>query len=150
MAEDICRKSAIIETYVMDSRRGELSSCCRSSQDAETLKLMPSSSTSSDVSSSAVGAHGGSQGDRGGLGSVLRDLVKPGDENLREMNKKLQNMLEEQLTKNMHLQKVRHTPAHTSAPFAAFKADLYCLFSCLYSVTKCSLILTKLSKANIC
>uniref|UniRef100_A0A3B3CUG7 GRIP1 associated protein 1 n=1 Tax=Oryzias melastigma TaxID=30732 RepID=A0A3B3CUG7_ORYME len=79
MAEDICRKSAIIETYVMDSRR--------------------------DVSSSAVGAHGGSQGDRGGLGSVLRDLVKPGDENLREMNKKLQNMLEEQLTKNMHLQK---------------------------------------------
>ncbi|KAM4738166.1 GRIP1-associated protein 1 isoform 2-T2 [Anableps anableps] len=79
MAEDICRKSAIIETYVMDSRR--------------------------DVSGSAVGGHGGSQGDRGGLGSVLRDLVKPGDENLREMNKKLQNMLEEQLTKNMHLQK---------------------------------------------
>ncbi|KAM9343460.1 GRIP1-associated protein 1 [Pholidichthys leucotaenia] len=79
MAEDICRKSAIIETYVMDSRR--------------------------DVSGGAVGAHGGSQGDRGGLGSVLRDLVKPGDENLREMNKKLQNMLEEQLTKNMHLQK---------------------------------------------
>uniref|UniRef100_A0A669B155 GRIP1 associated protein 1 n=1 Tax=Oreochromis niloticus TaxID=8128 RepID=A0A669B155_ORENI len=67
MAEDICRKSAIIETYVMDSR---------------------------------------SQGDRGGLGSVLRELVKPGDENLREMNKKLQHMLEEQLTKNMHLQKV--------------------------------------------
>ncbi|KAM4571699.1 GRIP1-associated protein 1 isoform 2-T2 [Fundulus diaphanus] len=79
MAEDICRKSAIIETYVMDSRR--------------------------DVSGSAVGAHGGFQGERGGLGSVLRDLVKPGDENLREMNKKLQNMLEEQLTKNMHLQK---------------------------------------------
>lgn len=64
---------------------------------------------SSDVSGSAVGGHGGSQGDRGGLGSVLRDLVKPGDENLREMNKKLQNMLEEQLTKNMHLQKVTHT-----------------------------------------
>ncbi|XP_061591660.1 GRIP1-associated protein 1 isoform X5 [Cololabis saira] len=79
MAEDICRKSAIIETYVMDSRR--------------------------DVSGSAVGGHGASQGERGGLGSVLRDLVKPGDENLREMNKKLQNMLEEQLTKNMHLQK---------------------------------------------
>ncbi|XP_041654806.1 GRIP1-associated protein 1 isoform X5 [Cheilinus undulatus] len=79
MAEDICRKSAIIETYVMDSRI--------------------------DVSGSAVGGHGGSQADRGGLGSVLRDLVKPGDENLREMNKKLQNMLEEQLTKNMHLQK---------------------------------------------
>lgn len=79
MAEDICRKSAIIETYVMDSRI--------------------------DVSGSAVGGHGSTQGERSGLGSVLRDLVKPGDENLREMNKKLQNMLEEQLTKNMHLQK---------------------------------------------
>ncbi|KAM5146816.1 GRIP1-associated protein 1 isoform 1-T1 [Mantella aurantiaca] len=73
MAEDLCRKSAIIETYVMDSRI--------------------------DVSAT----HG--QVDRSSLGSVLRDLVKPGDENLREMNKKLQNMLEEQLTKNMHLQK---------------------------------------------
>uniref|UniRef100_A0A668ACX5 GRIP1 associated protein 1 n=1 Tax=Myripristis murdjan TaxID=586833 RepID=A0A668ACX5_9TELE len=84
MAEDICRKSAIIETYVMDSRI--------------------------DVSGAALGA----QGDRGGLGSVLRDLVKPGDENLREMNKKLQNMLEEQLTKNMHLQKVQHTHTHAN------------------------------------
>ncbi|KAG8548296.1 hypothetical protein GDO81_025857 [Engystomops pustulosus] len=73
MAEDLCRKSAIIEAYVMDSRI--------------------------DVSS----LHG--QVDRSSLSSVLRDLVKPGDENLREMNKKLQNMLEEQLTKNMHLQK---------------------------------------------
>ncbi|XP_074873513.1 GRIP1-associated protein 1 isoform X2 [Carettochelys insculpta] len=73
MAEDLCRKSAIIETYVMDSRI--------------------------DVSA----AHGPLE--RSSLGSVLRDLVKPGDENVREMNKKLQNMLEEQLTKNMHLQK---------------------------------------------
>ncbi|KAJ8265064.1 hypothetical protein COCON_G00141630 [Conger conger] len=78
MADDICKKSAIIETYVMDSRR--------------------------DVSGAAAVSHG-ALADRGGLGSVLRDLVKPGDENLREMNKKLQNMLEEQLTKNMHLQK---------------------------------------------
>uniref|UniRef100_A0A673M597 GRIP1-associated protein 1-like n=1 Tax=Sinocyclocheilus rhinocerous TaxID=307959 RepID=A0A673M597_9TELE len=78
MADDICKKSAIIETYVMDSRR--------------------------DVSGGGAVAHG-VQGERGGLSSVLRDLVKPGDENLREMNKKLQNMLEEQLTKNMHLQK---------------------------------------------
>lgn len=54
--------------------------------------------------------------DRSGLGSVLRDLVKPGDENLREMNKKLQNMLEEQLTKNMHLHKasVAYQPTHLS------------------------------------
>uniref|UniRef100_A0A671QDI7 GRIP1-associated protein 1-like n=1 Tax=Sinocyclocheilus anshuiensis TaxID=1608454 RepID=A0A671QDI7_9TELE len=79
MADDICKKSAIIETYVMDSRR--------------------------DVSGGGAVAHG-AQGERGGLSSVLRDLVKPGDENLREMNKKLQNMLEEQLTKNMHLQKL--------------------------------------------
>uniref|UniRef100_A0A9J8DL07 GRIP1 associated protein 1 n=1 Tax=Cyprinus carpio carpio TaxID=630221 RepID=A0A9J8DL07_CYPCA len=78
MADDICKKSAIIETYVMDSRR--------------------------DVSGGGVVAHG-AQGERGSLSSVLRDFVKPGDENLREMNKKLQNMLEEQLTKNMHLQK---------------------------------------------
>ncbi|XP_056628977.1 GRIP1-associated protein 1 isoform X2 [Triplophysa dalaica] len=78
MADDICKKSSIIETYVMDSRR--------------------------DVSGGVGLAHA-VQGERGGLSSVLRDLVKPGDENLREMNKKLQNMLEEQLTKNMHLQK---------------------------------------------
>ncbi len=77
------------------------------------LLLPPRFLVSLDVSGSAVGGHGGSQGERGGLGSVLRDLVKPGDENLREMNKKLQNMLEEQLTKNMHLQKVSHTHTHT-------------------------------------
>ncbi|XP_053481623.1 GRIP1-associated protein 1 isoform X3 [Ictalurus furcatus] len=79
MADDICKKSAIIETYVMDSRRD----------------------------GGGAASHAAHQGERGGLSSVLRDLVKPGDENLREMNKKLQNMLEEQLTKNMHLQKVR-------------------------------------------
>ncbi|XP_060788381.1 GRIP1-associated protein 1 isoform X2 [Neoarius graeffei] len=77
MADDICKKSAIIETYVMDSRRD----------------------------GGGTTSHAAHQGERGGLSSVLRDLVKPGDENLREMNKKLQNMLEEQLTKNMHLQK---------------------------------------------
>ncbi|XP_060736857.1 GRIP1-associated protein 1 isoform X4 [Tachysurus vachellii] len=77
MADDICKKSAIIETYVMDSRRD----------------------------GGGATSHAAHQGERGGLSSVLRDLVKPGDENLREMNKKLQNMLEEQLTKNMHLQK---------------------------------------------
>lgn len=117
MAEDICRKSAIIETYVMDSRRGENartrtgpgllpSYSLLHGYHPESSGLILTSDLSSDVSGGALAAHGGSQGDRGGLGSVLRDLVKPGDENLREMNKKLQNMLEEQLTKNMHLQKV--------------------------------------------
>lgn len=43
--------------------------------------------------------------DCSGLGSVLRDLVKLGDENFWEMNKKLQNMLEEQFIKNMYLYK---------------------------------------------
>uniref|UniRef100_A0A8C8MLM1 GRIP1-associated protein 1 n=1 Tax=Oncorhynchus tshawytscha TaxID=74940 RepID=A0A8C8MLM1_ONCTS len=80
MADDICKKSSIIETYVMDSRIAH--------------------------GATAVAHHVGQVGGHGhGLGSVLRDLVKPGDENMREMNKKLQNMLEEQLTKNMHLQK---------------------------------------------
>lgn len=92
---------------------GEASSWC-------VTQLVCGSSSSSDVSGSVAGGYGSSQGDRGGLGSVLRDLVKPGDENLREMNKKLQNMLEEQLTKNMHLQKVppsphRHTHTHPAA-----------------------------------
>ncbi|XP_029579845.1 GRIP1-associated protein 1 isoform X3 [Salmo trutta] len=83
MADDICKKSAIIETYVMDSRIAH-----------------------GTHGVTAVAHHVGQVGGHGhGLGSVLRDLVKPGDENLREMNKKLQNMLEEQLTKNMHLQK---------------------------------------------
>uniref|UniRef100_A0AAR2LNA2 GRIP1 associated protein 1 n=1 Tax=Pygocentrus nattereri TaxID=42514 RepID=A0AAR2LNA2_PYGNA len=90
MAEDICKKSAIIETYVMDSRRD------------------------------GGAATTGHQAERGGLSSVLRDLVKPGDENLREMNKKLQNMLEEQLTKNMHLQKVGEVFGHTWTLFGHF------------------------------
>lgn len=52
--------------------------------------------------------------------------MKPGDENLREMNKKLQNMLEEQLTKNMHLQKVTRTHTHTHGHMV-FMSGLRCL-----------------------
>ncbi|XP_032297597.1 LOW QUALITY PROTEIN: GRIP1-associated protein 1 [Coturnix japonica] len=62
MAEDLCRKSAIIESFVRDSR---------------------------------LEAAGPPAAPRRGAG--------PGEEGLREMNKKLQNLLEEQLTKNMHL-----------------------------------------------
>lgn len=83
-----------------------------------------------DVSGGAAAAHGASQGDRGGLGSVLRDLVKPGDENLREMNKKLQNMLEEQLTKNMHLQKVSKSAGGPGAPAAERRLSLCRTWSC--------------------
>lgn len=75
------------------------------------------------MSGSVAGGYSSSQGDRGGLGSVLRDLVKPGDENLREMNKKLQNMLEEQLTKNMHLQKVPPPHTHTQHT-SSWRTDL--------------------------
>ena len=40
----------------------------------------------------------------------VMDFVKDkGDENVKEINRKLQHMLEETLTKNMHLQKV-NTP----------------------------------------
>ncbi|XP_064331550.1 GRIP1-associated protein 1 isoform X3 [Phalacrocorax carbo] len=62
MAEDLCRKSAIIQSFVRDSR---------------------------------LEAAGPPGPPRRGTG--------PGEEGLREMNKKLQNMLEEQLTKNLHL-----------------------------------------------
>ncbi|XP_062368020.1 GRIP1-associated protein 1 [Cinclus cinclus] len=64
MAEDLCRKSAIIQSFVRDSR------------------------------TEAVGPSGPP---RRGAGAG------PGEEGLREMNKKLQNLLEEQLTKNLHL-----------------------------------------------
>ncbi|XP_014117722.1 PREDICTED: GRIP1-associated protein 1-like [Pseudopodoces humilis] len=64
MAEDLCRKSAIIQSFVRDSR------------------------------TEAAGPAGPP---RRGAGAG------PGEEGLREMNKKLQNLLEEQLTKNLHL-----------------------------------------------
>ncbi|XP_066065272.1 LOW QUALITY PROTEIN: GRIP1-associated protein 1-like [Chamaea fasciata] len=64
MAEDLCRKSAIIQSFVRDSR------------------------------TEAAGPAGQP---RRGAGAG------PGEEGLREMNKKLQNLLEEQLTKNLHL-----------------------------------------------
>lgn len=47
-----------------------------------------------------------SNDDKLSLKKVL-DLVNRGDVNMKEMNRKLQRMLEETLTKNMHLQKVR-------------------------------------------
>ncbi|KAM9207958.1 LOW QUALITY PROTEIN: GRIP1-associated protein 1 [Leptosomus discolor] len=62
MAEDLCRKSAIIQSFVRDSRL---------------------------EAAAPPGAP------RRGAG--------PGEEGLRAMNKKLQNLLEEQLTKNLHL-----------------------------------------------
>ncbi|XP_064593019.1 GRIP1-associated protein 1 [Zonotrichia leucophrys gambelii] len=66
MAEDLCRKSAIIQSFVRESR------------------------------TEAAGPAGPA---RRGAGAG----PGPGEEGLREMNKKLQNLLEEQLTKNLHL-----------------------------------------------
>ena len=44
--------------------------------------------------------------DKNSLNRIL-DIIKKGDDQeLKEMNKKLQRMLEETLTKNMHLQQV--------------------------------------------
>lgn len=63
---------------------------------------MPDAWPVADVSRAPDGA-----GPERRLGAALRELVRPGaDENLREMNKKLQNLLEEQLTKNLHLSQV--------------------------------------------
>ena len=51
------------------------------------------------------------------------DFVKDkGDSDLKEMNRKLQRMLEETLTKNMHLQQVGHMPGHFTDKF---HMDLY-------------------------
>ncbi|KAM8985967.1 GRIP1-associated protein 1 isoform 3-T3 [Ara ararauna] len=62
MAEDLCRKSAIIQSFVRDSRL-----------------------------------------EAAGPAGPARRGTGPGEEGLREMNKRLQNLLEEQLTKNLHL-----------------------------------------------
>ncbi|KAK7102934.1 GRIP1-associated protein 1-like [Littorina saxatilis] len=76
MAEDLLQKTAIIEHYVMNSHSagGRRQSQPHSGDDKLTLKK-------------------------------VMDLVKNGDHGeLQEMNRKLQLMLEETLTKNMHLQ----------------------------------------------
>ncbi|XP_050411928.1 GRIP1-associated protein 1 [Patella vulgata] len=76
MAEDILRKTAIIEHYVMESR-------------PDHRRLSNHHPHEDKIS----------------LKKVL-DLVNKGEDNeLKDMNKKLQNMVEETLTKNMHLQK---------------------------------------------
>ena len=55
------------------------------------------------------------------------DLVNKSDEQgLREMNKKLQNMLEETLTKNMHLQKVRFCILWHIIGFCSPPSKVYC------------------------
>lgn len=50
------------------------------------------------------------QEDKLTLKKVIDLVNKHDDQNLKEMNRKLQNVLEETLTKNMHLQEVRLLP----------------------------------------
>ncbi|XP_048239058.1 GRIP1-associated protein 1-like [Haliotis rufescens] len=74
MADDLLKKTAIISYYVMDSRSDR----------------RPSHSHNHDEKLS--------------LNKILEVIKKGDDQELKDMNKKLQRMLEETLTKNMHLQ----------------------------------------------
>lgn len=81
MADDLVSKTAIIQYYCMDSK-----------YDA------------------ALGGSGSGGGGHHGAEKLtvkrLVDFIKDkGDENLKEINRRMQRMLEETLTKNMHLQK---------------------------------------------
>ncbi|XP_035827144.1 GRIP1-associated protein 1 isoform X2 [Aplysia californica] len=76
MAEDILNKTSIIEHYVMDSRSGPKQQSQSSQEEKLSLKK-------------------------------VMDMVNKNSEHAQhtqDMNKKLQSMLEETLTKNMHLQ----------------------------------------------
>lgn len=90
MAEDLCRKSAIIESFVRDSRLGE--------PHPRSPPMPPMGPSSSPLPFPPSEAAGPPVAPRRGAG--------PGEEGLREMNKKLQNLLEEQLTKNLHMSQV--------------------------------------------
>lgn len=77
MADDLVSKTAIIQYYCMDSK-----------YDA------------------ALGGGSGVHGTEKLTVKRLVDFIKDkGDENLKEINRRMQRMLEETLTKNMHLQK---------------------------------------------
>ncbi|XP_023222811.1 GRIP1-associated protein 1-like [Centruroides sculpturatus] len=74
MAEDLMKKTSIIQYYCMEGRGGEPNSHLISHDKLTVRRVM--------------------------------DFIKDkGDENLRERNRRMQRMLEETLTKNMHLQK---------------------------------------------
>ncbi|XP_037281653.2 GRIP1-associated protein 1 [Rhipicephalus microplus] len=76
MADDLVNKTAIIQYYCMDSK---YEPCSGTHHPSSTEKLTV---------------------------KRLVDFIKDkGDENLKEINRRMQRMLEETLTKNMHLQK---------------------------------------------
>ncbi|XP_040356621.2 GRIP1-associated protein 1 isoform X4 [Ixodes scapularis] len=77
MADDLVSKTAIIQYYCMDSKYESAMAHHQAGSTPEKLTV-----------------------------KRLVDFIKDkGDENLKEMNRRMQRMLEETLTKNMHLQK---------------------------------------------
>ncbi|XP_070395051.1 GRIP1-associated protein 1-like [Dermacentor albipictus] len=76
MADDLVNKTAIIQYYCMDS------------------KYEPTS-----------GSHHPSSTEKLTVKRLVDFIKDKGDENLKEINRRMQRMLEETLTKNMHLQK---------------------------------------------
>ncbi|XP_074647012.1 GRIP1-associated protein 1-like isoform X2 [Tubulanus polymorphus] len=83
MAEDLLQKTAVIEHYVMESRIVDVVACDHPKNNH------PQSPSQEKIT----------------LKRVMDFVKDKGDENLKEMNRKLQRMLEETLTKNMHLEK---------------------------------------------
>lgn len=66
------------------------------------------------------------QEDKLTLKKVIDLVNKHDDQNLKEMNRKLQNVLEETLTKNMHLQEVRLlSKINNRAQFLLIQVQLY-------------------------
>lgn len=66
------------------------------------------------------------QEDKLTLKKVIDLVNKHDDQNLKEMNRKLQNVLEETLTKNMHLQEVRLLPKiYNLAQIILIQVQLY-------------------------
>lgn len=74
------------------------------------------------------------QEDKLTLKKVIDLVNKHDDQNLKEMNRKLQNVLEETLTKNMHLQEVRlFSKIYNRAQFLLIQVQLF-LFQNLSSL----------------
>lgn len=79
------------------------------------------------------------QEDKLTLKKVIDLVNKHDDQNLKEMNRKLQNVLEETLTKNMHLQEVRLlSKIYNCAQFLLIQVQLYqfedLFLSCIFSL----------------
>uniref|UniRef100_A0A147BTY4 Putative myosin heavy chain muscle-like protein n=1 Tax=Ixodes ricinus TaxID=34613 RepID=A0A147BTY4_IXORI len=105
MADDFVSKTAIIQYYCMDSKYAP--------HTHTNEPALTDTSTQSDLSvtdhstrKSAMAHHqAGSTPEKLTVKRLVDFIKDKGDENLKEMNRRMQRMLEETLTKNMHLQK---------------------------------------------